>query len=127
MTSVTKSSVYKKIIISENGVNPVTHIDYLLTLSLCQCTSLLCAQLISPCVTDTCWSPLHVTKINHTQMQQGNMPKEGVQLSYQQAYPFINITKYIQKIMSCLGRCLEAITLWSNVKNMSILNVVRSK
>ena len=44
------------------------------------------------------------------------MPKEGLQHSFHQAYSFINITKYVQKIILCLGLCLGAVTLWSNVK-----------
>ena len=48
-------------------------------------------------------APPNVTKINQTQMQYGNMPKEGLQYSFHQTYPFLIITIYVQKIISHLG------------------------
>ena len=39
------------------------------------------------------------------------MPKEGLEFSSYQAYPFINITKYIQKIISHLRGYLGDVML----------------
>ena len=44
--------------------------------------------------------------------------KRRTKVSFPSAYLFIKITKYHQKIISNSEGCLEAVTLWYNVKNM---------